>query len=161
MFNLEQAIDAWCTTVVQHKLWDADKLDELKDHLYCVIEHEISKGSNEQQAFKKATTDMGYEVSQTNDAASRATVLQGICRLLNKLENHPNHDAPVMIAHSLIWAAMMLAIALVVDDKQANQSILLILLSGWFASFTALNGTKRSTKEEWACLKRWLVKKLS
>jgi hypothetical protein len=161
MFNLEKAVETWCNHVITNKLWDGDKIDELKDHLYCVIEQEIARGSSEQQAFDKATTDMGYQDSLGNDPASKAKVLQGICRLLNKIEQYPGQDAPVVIAHSLIWAAMILAIAIVIDDKQTNQSILFILLSGWFASFTALNGTKRSAKDEWLCLKRWFTRKFS
>ncbi|CCQ09213.1 hypothetical protein PALB_500 [Pseudoalteromonas luteoviolacea B = ATCC 29581] len=158
MFDLEKAVDTWCNHVITKKLWDGDKIDELKDHLYCVIEQEVAYGSSEQQAFDKATTDMGYQDSLVNDPASKAKVLQSICRLLNKIEPHPSQDAPVLIAHSLIWAAMMIAMALVVDDKQTNQSILFILLLGWFASFAALNRTKRSAKDEWRCLKQWFTK---
>ena len=37
MFDLDNAVENWCNKVVSHNIWDADKVDELKDHLYCII----------------------------------------------------------------------------------------------------------------------------
>ena len=66
-----------------------------------------------------------------------------------------------MLGHAIIWASVMLAMALVVDDKDTNGAVLMILTLGWFASFLTLDGTKASAKKEWACLKRFVERKMS
>ncbi|MGK0503190.1 MAG: hypothetical protein ACJARF_001961, partial [Alteromonadaceae bacterium] len=60
MFDLDNAVENWCNKVVSHNIWDADKIDELKDHLYCIIEQDVNSGTNEQLAFEKATSELGY-----------------------------------------------------------------------------------------------------
>jgi hypothetical protein len=161
MFDLDKAVNDWCEKVMSHNIWDADKVDELKDHLYCIIEEDIKAGTSEQVAFENATNVMGYPEAKLDDTSSRARIVQGVCRVLSKIEGHPYSDSPLVIAHAAIWACVMLAMALVIKDKDVNGNVLMILTMGWFASFVALDGMKRSAKEEWACLKRKIVRKFS
>lgn len=161
MFDLDNAVENWCNKVVSHNIWDADKIDELKDHLYCIIEQDVNSGTDEKLAFEKATSDLGYPEAEIKASSGRAKIIQRICRILNKIEGNSSSDSPLVIGHAIIWASVMLAMALVVKDKDANGAVLLILLLGWFASFTILDGTKTSAKKEWACLKRFVERKLS
>ncbi|WP_282146339.1 hypothetical protein [Alteromonas stellipolaris] len=161
MFDLDNAVENWCNKVVSHNIWDADKIDELKDHLYCIIEQDVNSGTDEKLAFEKATSDLGYPEAEIKASSGRANIIQRICRVLNKIEGNSSSDSPLVIGHAIIWASVMLAMALVVKDKDANGAVLLILLLGWFASFTILDGTKTSAKKEWACLKRFVERKLS
>jgi hypothetical protein len=160
MFDLDNAVENWCNKVVSHNIWDADKIDELKDHLYCIIEQDVNSGTDEKLAFEKATSDLGYPEAEIKASSGRAKIIQRICRVLNKIEGNSSSDSPLVIGHAIIWASVMLAMALVVKDKDANGAVLLILLLGWFASFTILDGTKTSAKKEWACLKRFVERKL-
>ena len=133
----------------------------MKDHLYCIIEQDVNSGTDEKLAFEKATSDLGYPEAEIKASSGRAKIIQRICRVLNKIEGNSSSDSPLVIGHAIIWASVMLAMALVVKDKDANGAVLLILLLGWFASFTILDGTKTSAKKEWACLKRFVERKLS
>ncbi|MFY0669559.1 MAG: hypothetical protein JXQ95_16130 [Alteromonas stellipolaris] len=160
MFDLDNAVENWCNKVVSHNIWDADKIDELKDHLYCIIEQDVNSGTDEKLAFEKATSDLGYPEAEIKASSGRAKIIQRICRVLNKIEGNSSSDSPLVIGHAIIWASVMLAMTLVVKDKDANGAVLLILLLGWFASFTILDGTKTSAKKEWACLKRFVERKL-
>jgi hypothetical protein len=161
MFDLDKAINDWCSKVVAHNIWEAEKVDELKDHLYCIIEEQIAARESPEQAFFNATNGMGYTEATQFENSGRARIVSGICKVLSKIEGHPSSDSPMVIAHALIWACVMLAMAIVIDDKDTNSSVLMILTLGWFASYMALDGSKRSTKQEWACLKRRIREKLS
>ena len=161
MFDLDNAVENWCNKVVSHNIWDADKIDELKDHLYCIIEQDVNSGTDEKLAFEKATSDLGYPEAEMKAYSGRAKIVQRICRVLNKIEGNPSSDSPLVIGHAIIWASVMLAMALVVEDKDTNGAVLMILMLGWFASFMVLDGTKASAKKEWACLKRFVERKLS
>ena len=62
-----------------------------------------------------------------------------------------------IVAHSLIWAAVMIADALQVSGSPAAQGIQMTLLAGWFASFAALGGLSREgVAAECAWLRRAL-----
>ena len=157
MFDLTKAIDEWCEKVIAYSIWDADKVDELKDHLHCIIEEDIQSGTSPENAFKNATNAMGYPASKIEDSSGRVRIVQTVCRLLNKIEGSPS-DSPLIIMHSIIWAAIMIALSILTNDSENNQSVLFILIAGWFASFVSLGGTKRSAKQEWRCLKRRLTR---
>lgn len=161
MFDLNNAVENWCNKVVSHNIWDADKIDELKDHLYCIIEQDVNSGTNEQLAFEKATSELGYPEAEMKASSGRAKIIQRVCRVLNKIEGNSSSDSPLVLGHAIIWASVMLAMALVVDDKDMNGAVLMILTLGWFASFMALDGTKASAKKEWTCLKRVVERKMS
>lgn len=48
-----------------------------------------------------------------------------------------------LVQHALVWAAVMIAVALQVSGSPAAQGIQMTLLAGWFASFAALGGLSR------------------
>jgi len=156
MFNLSKAVDDWCNNVVAYDIWDADKIDELKDHLYCIIEAEVKAGCSEQQAFENATQSMGYARNESSEVQERARIVQGVCRVLKKIEGRSSGESPLIIGHAVIWASVMLATAMVINNKETGQSVMMILILGWFASLMTLDGTRRSAKREWACIKRRL-----
>jgi hypothetical protein len=52
-------------------------------------------------------------------------------------------NGSAVIRHSLIWAAVMIAVALQVSGKPGAQGIQMTLLAGWFASFSVLGGLSR------------------
>lgn len=62
-----------------------------------------------------------------------------------------------MIRHALIWAGVMIAVALQVSGEPAAQGIQMTLLTGWFASYVASGGLSReSVAAECAAVRRML-----
>lgn len=154
MFDLNKAVDEWCQRVVRHGIWEAERVDELKDHLYCLIEAELGAGKTEAQAFERATQALGYPESDSARNVEHTRVIGRVCRMLARLEGRPNVDSPLLITHAIIWASVMLASAWILRGEQAGDDVLWILFMGWLASYFTIDGTKRSAKQEWACLKR-------
>ena len=52
-------------------------------------------------------------------------------------------EGSLLIRHALIWAAVMIGVALQVAGEPAAQGIQLTLLAGWFASYSILGGFSR------------------
>ncbi len=154
MFNLSQEVNAWCDKVVAHDIWDAEKVDELKDHLYCLIEEQVAAGKTEQAAFIDATSAMGYPAGDSDNTSAHARIVQGVCRILQKVEGKAATESPLLISHAVIWACVMLAAAIILRGQDAGEKMFFILLMGWLASYFALGGNQRSAKQEWACIKR-------
>lgn len=64
-------------------------------------------------------------------------------------------------ANALVWAALMLATALIVSGEISPEKSLFVLtlqIAGWFATNQLLVNNGRSIKAEWACIQRWLSK---
>ncbi len=65
------------------------------------------------------------------------------------------HARPVF-TNAIVWAALMIATALIMADAGDKQKSLLLLLqiAGWYAVNRALVKGGNSLKAEWACLRR-------
>ena len=66
-----------------------------------------------------------------------------------------NQTTPV-IANAIVWAAVIIATALIMADASDDQrmSLLLLQIVGWYAvNLTLLKGGN-SLRTEWACLRR-------
>lgn len=65
-----------------------------------------------------------------------------------------------VIGNALIWAAMMLATALILSDvtglDKGDKTMLMILqISGWFMTNQLVTkGSGLTAREEWACVRR-------
>lgn len=59
MFNLETSITNWRTQMLAAGLWDATALDELEGHLRDDIELQIRTGRSVEDAFTRATQQIG------------------------------------------------------------------------------------------------------
>ncbi len=46
------------------------------------------------------------------------------------------------VGNAIVWAAVMLASAIVVRGTEASGDLLIILIAGWFASSTLIAGKK-------------------
>ncbi len=56
-------------------------------------------------------------------------------------------DKKKTISNAIIWAAMMLATALVVGDSEKSSAMIAILIAGWIASAQLLVGKGGMQKE--------------
>ena len=70
--------------------------------------------------------------------------------MTNKKQSNP------MIANAIVWAALMIATALIMADAEGRQKefIMLMQFTGWFAINLSLVKGGNSFKSEWACLRR-------
>ena len=78
MFDLEREIDQWCRTIIDCGCARETDLNELKDHLYCLVEEHRRQGHTEQDAFVEAITQMGDTRLITDEYARNRTLLQKI-----------------------------------------------------------------------------------
>jgi len=62
------------------------------------------------------------------------------------------------IGNALIWAAMMIASSLVIEDSKAASTMMFLLIAGWIASSSLFGGLAQSARAECAAVKRLFVK---
>jgi hypothetical protein len=59
VFRLDQEVLAWCRDVHTHGPDRQARIDELADHLHCLIQSWIDQGFTEKDAFRQATAQLG------------------------------------------------------------------------------------------------------
>ncbi len=62
------------------------------------------------------------------------------------------------IGNALIWAAMVIASSLVVEDSKAASTMMFLLIAGWIASTSLFGGVAQNARAEFAAIKRLFVK---
>lgn len=65
-----------------------------------------------------------------------------------------NKNVKNMVAHSLIWASMMIATSLILQDSGKSFSLFLIMLSGWFATQSLIASPKELWRAECAMFRK-------
>lgn len=104
----------------------ASEIAELSDHLYCEIDRARAEGLSDEEAFRAAITRIGSAPQLAQEHAKNRSALRGtLCRVL-AADARLEHRAP-LIAHSLIWAALLLATTMVLVGQGASNAW------GWFA----------------------------
>lgn len=122
MFNLEQEIQNYCQTVHENGLDQEERIDELKDHLYCEIERLVkSEGLTEQQAFYKTIEFVGNADDLKNEYSKNDTVYAILIdiakgRILKPM--NPKKAAVLQIVVALIFAGMILVADYCADHSQ-------------------------------------------
>jgi len=168
MFHLEKEIDAWCGSI--HTSWFNRKarIEELKDHLYCEIEHLQTEGLSEKQAFFIATKRLeNVEELMIEHSKNRpfiSTFYHQTCdNIIHNLEKwrvfmSPKKAASLIIVVSIIFAMAITFSTSVLDGTPYNQTVRYLLLALWFIPFSLLSiaGTveEGSVKAEYLCIKR-------
>jgi len=59
MFQLDEEVRAWCSSILPDDCVQDERLEELEDHLYSEIERLQAEGASQQQAFVAATEKLG------------------------------------------------------------------------------------------------------
>jgi len=67
-----------------------------------------------------------------------------------------NNNPYSIIVQSLLWAAAMIASAIVLRGTEYAETINHLLFYLWFASFLALQINRQSLSEEWNCIRKFL-----
>lgn len=167
MFHLDHAIDLWCDTVLVSHCGSQAKIDEIKDHLYCVIERLSEEGLSEEQAFNAATRQLGEADDLIAEYAKNKALLAKVCdaeeKLLTKLRiknMNPKNVGKYQIVVSLIFGFAILFSSYLLRDTEHGPTMMFILLGLWWIPFSMLAASsgKNSVKQEIECLRNYFRK---
>ena len=136
MFKLDKEINNWCRDIIYYNCAGAESLDELKDHLWCLVEAEQAKGVDEATAFSRAIKQMGDSDLISGEYAKNATLMRKIVAFDRKLPRmiERRFSGKQIIFMNLSFAVFCAAIilagtALYPDHQQAITNWTLVL---WF-----------------------------
>lgn len=140
MFDLDRAVATWTESVFADRCVSDARVAELKDHLYCEIERLRAEGHSAEQAFQSAVATLGETTALAAEAAKDRSVLATACVALARAERRDLRRAfraPLM-AHAILWAAVMLGIALMLSKSATPDSLsfltISLLVPCWWAS---------------------------
>lgn len=140
MFELEREVRAWSETVYATRCRSAASVAELSDHLYCEIDRARAEGMSDEQAFTAAVAKLG---SAGELAAEHAKGRSWLARFYaSEVRAARGLSGPkqawLLVAHAILWGAVILATALVMKRSGGSQAaqtvILFILVPSWLGS---------------------------
>lgn len=160
MFELDKAIDGWCRSVVKHRCTGAARLDELKDHLHSAVEYYQQQGLAAEQAFHKATQQLGDANELWREYAKNRDWKALFCaEEMPEAEMDPavhKKLAKQMVVHSIAWAAAFIGSALLISDTRQYQLVFGLLFVLWFVSSGGLQSASGISSRAQACAEwRW------
>ncbi len=167
MFQLEQAIHDWCETVLVNHCGNQAKTDEIKDHLYCVIEALAAEGLSQEQAFNAATRQLGEADDLMAEYAKNKNLLSMLCSAdahieskLRKVKMDPKKTARYQLTTALGFAAAILGSSYLLKGSEHGFTVMLILIALWFIPFSIINANSggKSAKSEIECLRNYFRK---
>lgn len=142
MFNLDLAIHQWCARVLHNHSITSNKIDELKDHLYCAIEAGQTNGLSEEQAFDQAIEQIGRDETLKESFDMNLSITEKMCAFeYGKISDFstPLEGEKLMkiyqrliLSNSILWAAAILVTALMtrgMEDKPDSLIMLLVILA--------------------------------
>ncbi len=156
MFRLDKEVEAWCQSVYDKGCQNETGMEELKDHLYCEIEHLMKEGLSEKQAFVRATERMGNAEDLYNEYFKNQNIFYRLFHSLNKRSEMmtPKQLAVIMAAYVLLFAVITATAKSLLGGAEQFEDVSLLLYSVWLAPLFIFPGFHRSAKSEWACIKR-------
>ena len=131
-FDLDKAVQQWCEVVLSNDSIKSKNIDELKDHLYCQIEHFQQKGKDDKQAFKLAIEKMGEVEMISGEYEKNRSFLQKLCAFeYGTVADHAKETMSIkstIVQQSILWAAAIIGTSLIIEDKQQAMSVVFIVL---------------------------------
>lgn len=151
MFDLEREVSAWSQAVHAGRCNPAASAAELSDHLYCEIDRARAGGMTEEQAFRAAVAALGSVPALAAEHAKNRSLLRTGCAVAARLGGSPpsGERRGILVAHALIWAALILGTSLLLSKSSTKDAfsllLITILLPCWFASEQILRRALRSS----------------
>lgn len=140
MFDLDQEVAAWSGRVYAERCQPAAGAAELSDHLYCEIDRGRAAGLSDEAAFRAAIARLGLASNLTAEHAKNRSALGTVCQIAAKLDG-PGLNAEhrrLMLAHAIIWAALMIAAAMMAKRMAMSDQFEWLMLTTfiplWLAS---------------------------
>jgi hypothetical protein len=154
MFDLEREIEQWCRTIIDCGCARETDLNELKDHLHCLVEEHREQGHTEQDAFVEAIKQMGDTRLITDEYARNRTLLQKIAAYDRKVQRSITRR---FSAKQLIWFllgfSMFCALLMLLLAAYGGLAVFWIMLI-WFIPFIITVADPRVRRAERVFLKR-------
>ena len=155
MFELDQAVDAWCRSIHTSAYNRNERLEELKDHLYCVVERFRTEGLSEQQAFSKATEHMGDVGMLAIEQAKNKSLRFKFCQTEENLEKWRDSTSPKSAAAMNIFISVACAIGILFSTwilehssyAEYAQTVMYLLIAVWFVPFSYLSAIANKERE--------------
>lgn len=145
MFDLNREIDGWCREIIEQNCAGREHLEELKDHLHCLVEAQRARGVSEQASFRAALEQMGDSALIADAYRSNTTLLQKMAafdrRISLRLEKRYSAQqlSRALLGWSVLCAVLMIAAAALAPDTGLALSGWLIAL--WLIPFSAIAAT--------------------
>jgi len=153
MFELKTEIDNWCKAAGARLT--ADTVTELRDHLASDIETLRAQGLLDQEAFATATKRIGSPDALTTEFSRNC----GAVLSVRRESMSPKKISVIMIAQSLVWAVLMIAVAAKLKGTGTGTQVSMFLFFGWLMTwFISLMGInyRKAAACEYAFIKRVL-----
>lgn len=162
MFDLNDEIDRWCKAVVLENCAGRDKLEELKDHLHCLVEEHQAEGLDERAAFARALKQMGDFEHVSAAYAGNTNLLQKMAAFDRRLTRRIGRRfSDKQIAAMLLGVSMLFAASIIAANyfwpQQDNLTFYIIAL--WFIPFAVLSSVPGVRDMEMRFLRRMGVLK--
>ena len=162
MFDLEREIEQWCRTIIDCGCARETDLNELKDHLHCLVEEHRKQGHSEQDAFVEAIKQMGDTRLITDEYARNRTLLQKIAAYDRKLQRSITHRFSgkqliwFSLGYSVLWSLAMLLLAALGGAEYREQGVTWMTwtMMIWFIPIIIVAADPRVRRAECAFFKR-------
>ncbi|MDX1442916.1 MAG: permease prefix domain 1-containing protein [Gammaproteobacteria bacterium] len=126
MTDIETKVNDWCEQLFVDRCWyrNEDRMEELKDHLLSEIERlQEQQGMDAESAFARATASMGSVRDLEREFSKNRGWLGRLSRNIAMSEcGVTKKERKMRLANSFIWAALMIASALVFKSIDADVS---------------------------------------
>jgi hypothetical protein len=163
MFNLEKEVEKWIQAVQGPGCSQADSMEELQDHLYSEIERLQASGLSDEQAFIKATEQLGKADDLNAEYSKNKSFIAKLFdfemahfeKQESKYNLTPRQTTVLTIGHSLLFATAMILFAWLMRDSDTSSTVTFaILMPLWFVTFMFLPGINHSMRCEWQAIKQ-------
>jgi hypothetical protein len=140
VFNLDREVAAWATAVHAQRCQPVAGVAELSDHLYCEIERARAEGQPDEEAFHTATERLGSTTALAAEHDKNRSALGTACQLAAKIDGPlvTAADRRLLMAHAFVWAALMIATAIVLKKSTTNEVfawlLICVFVPLWLAS---------------------------
>ena len=149
MFDLEKEVLAWSEAMQVEGCRKSASSEELVDHLYCEIDRARKAGLSDEEAFAGAVVKLGKKQDLSQEHAKNRSLFGTACAAVARYER-ASGDGPgrqLLIAHAIVWAALMIALSAVLSKAAApaTQGWLLtgVMVPCWWASELVLRRALR------------------
>lgn len=155
MFKLDNEIEAWCRTIIANKCAPGGVLDELKDHMYCLVEEFTQQGKSEEEAFLAAIKQMGDSKLITEEYSKNKNLLQKIAVYENKMQRYLGNRFTArqlgvfQIAWALCCAGLMMLVSAISSNEGLKDSAINWMLLVWFIPFVLAAAAPQTSKCEY------------
>ncbi len=152
MFDLEREVAAWSATVYAGRCRRAESVAELSDHLWCEIDRGRAAGMSDPAAFAAAVAKVGEASALAAEVARSRSWLGAAWAAVVRHERANLGHRGLFVAHGLVWAALMIAVAVALKSAPSTAPstflwlLICVLVPGQWASELILRRALRARR---------------